>query len=207
MLETCLFDLGNVLVMFSHDRMCRQLTELFQTDVSYIREALFEQRLQHRFERGHISETEFQSELERRFRTRVNFDDLRRAGADIFQLNEPIVPLLDELREAGHRLVLLSNTCISHYEWIRERFDILDRFDDYVLSFEVGACKPEPLIYQEALKAIACPPDRCFYTDDIQGHIEAAREHGLQAAQFLSVEQLREDLKTHGAELSPVTMS
>ena len=89
------------------------------------------------------------------------------ASSDIFTLNEPIVPLLDELRRLGVRLVLLSNTHPWHVDFVRRRFDVLDRFDELVLSYAVGAVKPEPAVFEATVKALRCSPSEAFYTDDI----------------------------------------
>src|SRR5690606_14878171 len=110
----------------------------------------------------------------------IPLEKLRHAASDIFTLNEPIVPVLDALKARGIRLVLLSNTSAFHFEFIQRRWDVLQRFDDFVVSYKVGAIKPEPAIFEAALRAIHCRPHECFYTDDIPAYIEMARRFGLQ---------------------------
>ena len=201
MIRTCLFDMGNVLVHFCHDRMCRQIGALCGQTGPDIRKLLFDSELQWKFERGRLSEREFHAELSRLVAAELVFEALVEAGSDIFQLNEPIVPILETLKAKGKRLVLLSNTSVSHFEFVRRRFDVLRHFDDYVLSYEVGALKPEREIFEAALRKIECAPEECFYTDDIAAYIAAAREHGLEAEVFTTAEALREHLATRGVEV------
>src|SRR6185437_8830122 len=79
----------------------------------------------------------------------------------------------------NRRLVLLSNTNAIHFEMIRENYPLLRHFHAYVLSYEVGAMKPLPLIYQRAIAAAGCLPEECFFTDDIPDYVEAARAQGI----------------------------
>jgi HAD superfamily hydrolase (TIGR01549 family) len=184
MLRTCLFDMGNVLVHFSHELMCNQMAALCDKTGEEVRSLLIDSGLQWDFERGQLTEAEFHARFCNVTEADVDFRALRKAGSDIFELNTPIVPVLDRLRELDIRLVLLSNTSVSHFEFIRERFDVLSRFDDFIVSYRVGAIKPERAIFEAAIAAIECEPDECFYTDDIPEYVGIGREFGLQAEVF-----------------------
>jgi glucose-1-phosphatase len=201
-IRTLLLDLGNVLVYFSHERMCAQIAAVFSVPEARVRELLLGTTLQTRFERGEISESFFGRELEQAIGRHVGRSALENAVADIFTLNDPMVPLLDRWKRAGYRLVLLSNTCVSHYRWIRERFDLLDRFDACVLSFEVGSVKPEDAIFHQALEAIQCSPTECFYTDDIAAYVDKGRSLRLQAEIFTDVPALAQHLEARGVSCS-----
>ncbi len=190
MIDTFLFDMGNVLVHFSHPLMCQQIAEVCGSSEEEIRQLLFDQGWENEFERGALTEAQFRTRLENHFQRPIDLPALVLAASDIFTLNAPMVPILQSLRRQGKRLVLLSNTSISHIEFVRREFEVLNEFDDFVLSYEVGAMKPQPAIFESALKKILCPPERCFYTDDIPAYIEAARQHGLQADVFTTPELL-----------------
>lgn len=201
MIRTFLFDLGNVLLFFSHERMCAQLGALCGRTAGEMRALLMDSGLSDAYEQGRLTEAEFHRSLEKRLGTELDLAGLQRAGGDIFELNPPMVPLLDALRARGHRLVLLSNTNETHINWIRRRFDVLDRFDDLVLSYRVGAMKPHPAIYEAALAAVGCAPGECFYTDDMPEYVARGREFGLEAEVFMGVEALRTQLVARGLEM------
>ena len=201
MIRTFLFDMGNVLVHFCHDRMCRQLAEVCDSDGETVRQLLFDTGLQADFERGRFSEAELHKLLEEHFDRPLPYTDLVHAGSDIFTLNASIVPVLDELKRRGYRLVLLSNTSVSHLNWVRRQWDVLDRFDHLVTSYAAGAIKPEPPIFDAALAAAECPPKQCFYTDDILEYITAARAYGIDAEQFTNTESLIGHLRERGVVL------
>jgi putative hydrolase of the HAD superfamily len=112
---------------------------------------------------------------------------------------ETLIPesLLESIK-ARYRLLLLSNTNAIHFEMLREKYPILRHFDHYILSYQVGALKPEPEIYREAIRHAGCEPGECFYTDDIAPYVEGARREGIDAVQFTGVEPLRSEMRARG---------
>lgn len=203
MVQTFLFDMGNVLVGFSHERMCTQMGALCDRTGDAVRELLIESGLQWEFERGQITPEQFHRRFEDAAGSSVDFDALVHAGSNIFFEIPGVHDVLNQLKSRGHRLVLLSNTSIAHFEFIRREFPVLDPFDDYVLSYEVGSLKPDPPMYEAALDQIACAPSECFYTDDIPHNVEAGRQFGLDAEVFTTVESLIDQLQTRGIPLAP----
>ena len=67
-----------------------------------------------------------------------------------------------------------------------------------MLSYEVGALKPDDKIYREAIQRAGCRPEECFFTDDIAINVDAARNNGMDAVQFVSAAQLEGELKARG---------
>jgi HAD superfamily hydrolase (TIGR01509 family) len=198
MIRTLLFDLGNVLVNFSHERMCRQIGALVGRSGEEVHAAIFDGRLQLPLERGEIDQAEFQRRLEARLKVRFDPAELERASCDIFSPNAFVRPLLDQLRHQGYRLVALTNTSPSHYEWVRSRYDVFGPFHSVLTSFAVGAVKPEEAIYRRALREIQCAPAECFYTDDIAEYVAVGRRFGLQAEVFTDAATLLRQLRERG---------
>lgn len=197
MLKTVLFDMGNVLVFFSHERMCEQIGELCNKTAAETRQLLMESGLQHQFETGQLTLNDLHQRFQQLMDQEISVEELNRASSDIFWLNESMPALLEELKGLGLRLVVLSNTSVPHFEFVQNNFSILEYFDDFVTSFEVGALKPDPAIYQAALGKIQCEPHECIYTDDIEDYVKAARSHGLHAETFTTTENFREHLRKH----------
>jgi putative hydrolase of the HAD superfamily len=200
-IRTFLFDLGNVLLRFSHERMVAQVAAECGRPPAWVKAWLIDGGRQWRFERGEVSEAEFAAELSRDSGQTVSVAAFRRALADIFVPNPPMEEYVRDLGGRGHRLVLLSNTCASHIAWIRERYTVLEPFDELVLSHEVGAMKPDAPIFRAALNAIGCPPGECFYTDDIPAYVTAGGEHGLDAELFTTPDAFVEQLRQRGIAL------
>jgi HAD superfamily hydrolase (TIGR01509 family) len=196
------FDLGKVLVDFSVEQMCRQVAVVSGLEPAVVREAIFADGLQERYERGEVSDRQFYDLFCQRTQSRADLAALRQAANDIFTLNMPIVPLVAQLAEAGYRLGILSNTCEGHWEHCRRRFRILESAPLHALSYRIGACKPVAAIFRAAAELADCQPAEIFYVDDIAGHVEGARAVGFDAVRYTSTAALAAELRQRGLEFN-----
>ena len=194
-IKTCFFDMGNVLVHFSHEKMCQNIATVCGWSEPETKTFLLDEGRQWKLERGEVSEEQFHDEFCQATGKLLNIDDLRHAAADIFWLNESIVPVLHQLKAAGMRLVLLSNTSVTHLNFIERNFSVLELMDDRVTSFEAGALKPEDRIYEVAMSKAMCEPDECFYTDDIEAYVRKAETFGIHARLYTTTERLLSSLR------------
>lgn len=201
-IRTCFFDMGNVLVFFSHDRMCQNVADLCGIPLATVRQVLLESGLNSKLERGEISEEEFHEEFQTMKKLTVDIDQLKHAVSDIFWLNESMLPLLNELKSLGMRLVLLSNTSVTHLRFIQRNFDVLNPFDDFVASYTVGALKPDAAIYEAAAAQAKCVLQDCFYTDDIEEYVLKARTFGIHSEIYTDTKSTRASLRALGVDLS-----
>jgi len=197
-IKAILFDLGNVIVPFDFKRAYAKLGPLCSCPVTEISARLRSTDLVSRFETGRIAAEPFVAELSTLLDLKTTYSEFCDLWTSVF-FEDTLVP---ESLIAGlhgrHRLVILSNTNPIHFSMLKARYPVFRHFDDFVLSYQVGALKPEPEIYQEAIQRAGCRPDECFFTDDIAVNVEAARNHGMDAVQFLSAEQLEQELKARG---------
>jgi HAD superfamily hydrolase (TIGR01549 family) len=84
---------------------------------------------------------------------------------DSWHAYDDTVPTLRVLREAGVGVCLLSNAGVP-IRTVLDRDGILPWVDAVVLSYEVGAVKPDHRIFQAALDALALPADRVLMVGD-----------------------------------------
>lgn len=197
------FDLGKVLVHFDAERMFRQIGDLAGLEPRRVREVLVDQRLERRYERGEITRAEFYETFCQTTGTRPDPETLARTASDIFELNVSMLPVVAQLQAAGYRLGVLSNTSPDHWEHCLRRYRILgEAFEVIALSYELGAMKPEPEIYQAAARLAAVAPQEIFYTDDIAGHVAGARAVGFDAVQYVTTPQLVEELRRRGVRFN-----
>ena len=78
-----------------------------------------------------------------------------------------------------YRLGLLSNTNEWHFDHSIRTVDVFPLFDAVTLSYEVGAMKPAPVIYEDMLKKLGVPAGDCVYFDDIQENVDAGIRAGM----------------------------
>jgi glucose-1-phosphatase len=200
MIRTLIFDLGKVIVPFDFGRGYRAMEGLCGLAAADIPKRIGATDLVIRFETGLVSPEDFVTELSAMLGLRVNYDQFCELWSSIF-LPETLIPdaMLESLSRR-YRMLLLSNTNAIHFSMIRERYPFIRHFDDLVLSHEVKAMKPSPVIYREAIARAGCAAEECFFTDDIAAYVEGARKEGIDAVQFVSLEKLQEDLRSRGIE-------
>lgn len=196
MKHTIFFDLGNVLIFFDHGQMCRQVANYSGLAEPVVQEIMH--NYGDLYERGHVNSRQIYDEICKTAGKNLDFDTLMHAVSDIFKPNEEVISIFHKLKEKGHRLFLLSNTCEAHFAFASSRFPFIGQFDGHVLSYEVGARKPEIKIYEKALEIAGCQNRECFYTDDILAYIESARTMHMDAEQYTTPEALTQHLYARG---------
>ena len=195
MIKTILFDVGNVLVPIDFHRCHDALAKVCPYPPEEIPKRIRATGLVGRFEKGQIPPEEFVEACSLALGIQLGFDQFWELWSAIF-LPETLIP--EDWIEGLHRryrLLLLSNTNVVHFALVRQRYPLIRHFDGQVLSYEVGALKPSPQIYREAIARSGCRPEECFFTDDMVSFVEAARQHGMDAVQFQDWEQLKSELQ------------
>ena len=114
---------------------------------------------------------------------------------------EDSVTLLAELRAAGYRIAALTNWSAETYPVARERFPFLGWFEDVIISGVEGLAKPEPAIFDIALRRTRFAPERTVFIDDNLPNIDGARAAGLETIHFESPSQCRAELRALGVRI------
>jgi glucose-1-phosphatase len=193
------FDLGMVLVTFDVGQMLRQIGSAAGVSSEQAHEAVFGDGMMRQHEAGQLNSREFYEAFCSKIGSRPNYDRLIAATADIFELNLPMLPIVSQLQQAGHRMGILSNTSETHWLHCFKRFrSLIGGFSVLALSYEIQAMKPEAAIFRAAAELADCPPEEIFFVDDIAGHVAGARAAGIDAVQFTSAEALAADLRKRG---------
>jgi HAD superfamily hydrolase (TIGR01509 family) len=196
--KTVFFDLGNVILYFSHEKMCQQLALLAHTSHENIEKLLLKSTLADMYERGAVSSEQIYKEFCSQFNTKIDIDIFLHAMSDIFDINEEIISIMMMLKEKGVELIALSNTCPAHIQFAQKKYPIFELFDQCIFSYEVGYRKPEKEIFLHAIAKSSSEIKNCFYTDDIEEYTKTAKELGLQAHTFTTTKRLLHALIEHG---------
>jgi putative hydrolase of the HAD superfamily len=197
-MKSVIFDLGQVLVPFDFHRAYAKMETFSGLPAAEVRRRINATDLYRRFECGLIAPQDFADEICSLLGASIGFGDFCDLWTSIFLPDTSISDVFIEGLASNYRLVLLSNTNVIHFEMVRATYPLLRHFREFVLSYEVGVMKPEPLIYQKAIAAAGCRPDECVFIDDIEENVIAARREGIDAVHFLSGEQIQGELRKRG---------
>ena len=89
----------------------------------------------------------------------------------------------------SYKVGLLSNAWDNLRQTMHNRWNIDGLFDELVISAEVGMVKPDPRIFHLALEKLGVQPAEAVFIDDMLVNVDAARQQGLAAIQFLDTQQ------------------
>jgi len=97
--------------------------------------------------------------------------------------NSPNRLLLDFIRDElkpKFKIGMLSNAAAN---WLGELFEPeqVKLFDEVLLSYEIGAVKPEAVMYTTIVARLGMQPEECLFIDDLERYCEAAKNLGMQA--------------------------
>jgi len=108
-----------------------------------------------------------------------------------------MLQLVCSLKERGITACILSDQS----DWL-DRLDAAYRFfrffDHVFNSFHLGKTKRDISIYGDVLRIVGYPPASTLFVDDNPGHIERARQCGLQAHLFAGEDVFRDFLRNNG---------
>jgi glucose-1-phosphatase len=199
MVKTVIFDLGGVIVPFDFAPAYASMQAWSGLERDAIRARLIDGGLAAEFERGQLTPEGFRAELNRRLGTAVTRAEFESMWVSIFTPGKTLIAesLIASLAER-FRVILLSNTTFTHFTWLSAHTPHLGHMHRHVLSYAVGAAKPMPEIYAEAIRQARCEPGECFFTDDVMAYVEGARAAGIDAVQFTGEAALRGHLAARG---------
>jgi glucose-1-phosphatase len=190
MIKLFVFDLGNVILPFENRPVAARLWERSGKRGTLSAEAIFdalfsrEDGLINAYEKGRLTSEQFFDQLRRRFSLALEFEEFKGIWNPIFRENVRVREAVIHLKARGYPLFLLSDTNELHFRYIRERYPVVEAFDAWILSYEVGVKKPEKAIYDEIFTRMAVDPGEVFYIDDIERYVEAARGYGIRGTVF-----------------------
>lgn len=197
------FDLGNVLASFDVQRACQNVAERWPVDPADVRRIVWDSGLQDRFEHGEVSVDQFASTVRQGLKldvTAAPTTELVDRLCDMFEPIVEMVDLVDEVRQCGMRLGILSNTCEAHWQWLKraEYAALRGPFDHVILSYEHGLMKPHLSLYRIAADKTGEDAASILFLDDRPDNVAAAVASGWRAHQFTDVGSAREVLRDAG---------
>ena len=193
-----IFDLGKVLVDFDYSIAARKIAARSSKAPADLHAFLGSSPLLVEYESGRLNRRQFYEAV----RDAIHFHgDLAEFGgyfAEIFTEMPGTIALHAELRQLGFKSYIFSNTNDLAIEHVRRDFPFFANFDDYILSYEVGAMKPQPEIYAAMEALCGRTGGDLIYLDDRAENIAAGAARGWRTILHESAEKTRAALVESG---------
>jgi FMN phosphatase YigB (HAD superfamily) len=193
-----IFDLGKVLVDFDYTVAARKIAARSSKSPQDLHAFLGSSPFLIEFECGRLTRLEFFDAVRSAIGFRGDLEEFGSYFADIFTAMPETIALHAELRRAGFKTYIFSNTNDLAIEHVRRNFPFFKNFDGYIFSYEVGGLKPQPEIYAALEKLTGRRGADLIYLDDRPENIETGAARGWRAILHESPEKTRRALTAMG---------
>jgi glucose-1-phosphatase len=175
------FDLGKVLVDFDYGIAAANIARRSKLTPQQVRKTLDLAPSLARFESGLMTNEQFAAEVCASCGFSGTLDEFHEAFADIFTEIKPMTAIQAALRANHIPTCIFSNTNGLAVDHIRRRFPFFSQFDNYVLSYEQGAMKPDGKIYAAVERATGHAGEAILYLDDRAENVQGGLARGWRA--------------------------
>ena len=174
------FDLGKVLVDFDYTIAAKKVAARSAITIENLHDFLSSSPLLVELESGLLTPHQFYTEIQKATGFTGSADEFTNYFADIFAPMPPMVELHAALRKRQIPTYIFSNTNDIAIGHIRRQYPFFGNFDGYILSYEVGAMKPQAKIYEALEKLCGRRGAEIFYIDDRLENVQAGAARGWQ---------------------------
>ena len=188
--KNIIFDLGNVLVKLNPEGCIGAFKAIGMGELVDSNPQSEGMKLMSKLGVGMITTEEFCEAARKLTGTDVTNDEIINAA------NKMLVEIPDEkkerllqLKKAGYRLFLLSNTIDVHWDYCVEHLfpylnhGVEDYFEQCFLSQRMHLAKPNARIYEEVIRQANIHPDETLFIDDLKENCEVAENLGIHTFQ------------------------
>ena len=181
MINTIIFDFGDVFINLDKQAIERELHQLGVTSIS---EDMLE--ITKQYEKGVISTNDFVTSFKTKYPS-ISAAQFKNAwNSIILEFPEYRLEFLEHLSTSKrYKLILLSNTNALHIKQVIENMSLYryerfkNCFDQFYLSHEIQLRKPDTSIYEFVLEENKLQASACIFIDDTKENTEAAAELGI----------------------------
>jgi len=191
-IKAVIFDWGGVLIENPTEGILRYCREVLGIGTGCMLAAY--RKLIPYFQEGKISEEEFWKGVRRRTGAKggMPVSLWLEAFEHSYVEKKDVFAVAHALHGRGCRTGILSNT-EKPARPIMQR-DSYRIFDPVVLSWQVGAAKPQRRIFEALIETLRLNPQEILLIDDVEANIAAAEDLGLRGLLFTDAETLKKDL-------------
>ncbi len=199
------FDVGGVLVRVNPDPAMEKLSILLKVSEEQIQRAMSRELL-NTYEKGHLSSNQFYEQLLINYgsREKMSLETFKAYWENMLFPRAETIAFLKAVTQ-DFPVWLLSNTNDFHYDLLIQKFPFMQWVKGGIYSFMVGSMKPEPLIYQKAIRKSGFRPEEILFIDDLESNVLAGRDQGLNSIHFSDYAAFCEELKRQFPELEYLT--
>ena len=194
-----ILDMGNVLLEWNKDKILKAVAKT-EKDYLILDKAIFQSGLWERLDLGTLTREELVLKVVSMIGSiyQEKVQEVIWNWPAYIDIYTEVFPILEVLKEKGHRIFVLSNTSPVFYELLKDQLSPLaEILDGFVLSCEIQAIKPDPKMFEEILQKYELDPVNCVFLDDVKENTKMAESLGIKAYQVKQRSDVVDILKSY----------
>ncbi len=195
------FDLGKVLLDFDYGLAVRKFLPRAKVTLGELNAVINGSPLLLAYEKGEMNTQTFFENVKQRTGFEGSREEFETIFGDIFTEVLPMTACLRRLAAAGVPTYALSNTNEMAIRHVRREYSFYREFDDHILSYEHGAMKPDPRLYELIERRSGLEGPDLFFLDDRAENVAAARERNWQGIVHRDPDESIEAMRRAGLPL------
>lgn len=179
--------MGGVVLHIDHEQAVSRFEEIGVAEAREYLNPYHQQGLFGQLEGGQISADTFVSELSRLTGKPLTHEQCLYAWLGYLKgIPQRNLDTIQQMREKGYRVCLLSNTNPFFFEWAESgAFDgqgrpIHEYFDSLYVSFKCKMLKPSREIFEHVLQNEGIRPEQLLFIDDSERNTNSAAQLGIR---------------------------
>ena len=200
-IKAIFFDIGGVLVKVDSSESIEKLSQKLEVSPEKIRRGMTRDLL-NEYEKGLLTSNQFYEQLLINYGSSktMNMEIFKGYWLDVLFPCEDSVAFLKRATE-DFPVWLLSNTNDFHYDLLMQDFPFMKWVDGGTYSFMVGSMKPDPLIYEIAIRKSGFRPEEILFIDDLEANVQAAQDQGINIIYYVDYSSFAKELSQRFPEL------
>lgn len=202
-IKTLVFDLGGVFFTIGTNLAIEKIIDMYDIKNHHLLRTFFRDDYKkegHLLRLGLITMDEFEEKLISKFNI-TDGNHIRNLWFGSYVPNYKMEALIIELGKK-YRLVVFSGNIRERIEFLENRYNFTQKFDDFVYSFDYQKNKNDIEFYKELLNHIECEPSEAILIDDERKSVKYAQSVGLNTVLYYYTEQLINELKKYEIEVN-----
>ncbi|MFP3042194.1 HAD family phosphatase [Treponema primitia] len=197
MIRGVVFDFGNVISLPQAEGVMDELAALAGMERTLFESLLWPYRAE--YDRGTISGLEYYRSFLAKGGVFLDDQIIRKIHAIDLEswsrINPDTVRLMEDVKNAGYKLGILSNMPHDFLDMARDRYPAFRLPHAGIFSCESASIKPEEKIYRDLFAALSLEPEELVFFDDMPVNIDKACSLGMSGFVWQDPDIARETLR------------
>lgn len=201
MIKVITFDLDGVYFPNGKGNFMKSIVALGVSEDEFKRVFAKSPQMNMEYKLGKLTDQEFWTWAAKEWNLTKTWEELVDLLVSSYDVDQRIVDVIKNAKTKGYKTAICTSNFPARINGLQKRFGFLDNFDVKVISYEVGANKPDRAIYEKLVELANVAPNEIAFADDNQESVENSKAVGITTFFYEGFDTYIEQLKSVGVEL------